>query len=329
MGPISCESSIELVAGHCGIQCGGFLWNIHLHVNHEMNNNAFALSIYPFHDRLDNKMLANYRLEYTVATKVFTPHSGYESQHRLMQHQWTKRTDAISERFKVYESAFDEHSREIEELPFSRDDLIGSQNGDEEDHFYLEISIKTKFLQRSRSLICAPYRGMIKSRPQYSGVFGAILLQTEKRLEEVEQKNERLKQKNHDLEQQLIGSNRAQEQFGTLHSAALDRMERQLKRLGDREDEIRRLKEKNDLLRERCRSEARSKDTGALPLIEMDSQESKQQDDGDEELKQDATAQTIAVPPHEQCPMGIVLDLNAQNDRMQFVYEPVKAWRYD
>ena len=335
-----------MVADHRGIQCGGLLWNIHLHVNDGMNSNAFALSIYPSRDHLDDALPSKYILEYSVSARVLPSYSNSERPPRLLQHQWTKRTDLVYDRV------------ETENLPFSRDDLIGSQCVDDENHFYLKISIKTKFVHRSRSLICAPYRGMTKSRPQYSGVFGAILLQTEKRLEEVEQKNERLKQKNHDLEQQLIGSNRAQEQFEIQHTAALERVESQLRRLGGRGDETRRLKEKNDHLREQlasvlvCRLGSRkgdhARDTAPVLRNEVGREhgtsvleESKQQNDRNDEMKLDTMIQSGMTNPTgavlqqkkligpQAATVQMELNCDTQNDELQFVYGSAMVWRHD
>ena len=132
----------------------------------------------------------------------------------------------------------------IEQIPISRDEYIAAYCGDkepeEDEHFYLEISIKTEFVVRSE---------LSPKRARYSGVLGAILLQKESELRELEEENETLRQDNHDSQQQGIGYDQAVTQFDDAHCDALKEIQYQLTRLGDRGDEIERLKMNNvDLL---------------------------------------------------------------------------------
>ena len=330
------------MTGSHGIQCGGFQWDIHLYPHQGPDGNTFAVSVHPFCERLDDPLPSNYELEYSVTTRVLPSFTERSRPSRLIQHQWTKRTNSVSERFSVARSGSDDdvkgdESSDIEILPFSRDDVFGTIFDEEDDHFYLEISIKTKFFPRSRSsVICAPYHGMTNPRPQYSGVFGAILLQTEKRLKEVEQENERLKQKNHDLEQQMIGSNRAQKQFDTLHTAALVRVECQLKRLGDREDEIRRLRESNDYLMEQINDVSVSVGTRERDSESTSSLNGVNPPRDQQSVQVEAPGSVSANFTGSQQPdiwkfpkVKITLDVDPVNDDLEFQHRPVRAWRYD
>ena len=139
------------------IVCGGLQWDIYIHPNQGENNNAFALSVFPVKNSVNDKLPDNYKLKYTVTASLnprgsiqigILQNDDDQKSMTRFDHKWTRQLNDIVYDANPHDIAGGSrsngigHNRHIdwistmERLPFTTNDLY-QNNCDEDECFNL------------------------------------------------------------------------------------------------------------------------------------------------------------------------------------------------
>ncbi len=150
-----------MLAGNREVLCGGFQWEIYLHLNKGQERNLYALSVFPVRNCDDDALPDHIKLEYSVTASLLPRRFNSGPLTAPFRHQWTRQTEQVVPRSTDPFSVDDDEKEEeapndtssidckfhLEPMSFSTEDLIGTYCEDEDDHFDLSVSIKTTFIQ--------------------------------------------------------------------------------------------------------------------------------------------------------------------------------------
>jgi len=190
------------------IVCGGLQWDIYIHPNQGENHKEFALSVFPVKNSVDDVLPENYKLKYQVIASLNLRSERGDDQkadgHARFDTQWVREIDdiiydanptAMADSNQQHEKAFKvpeiQWKATMQRLAFSTDDLYNNHLDEDNDYFTLQVSIRTQFIKKP------------SKRYQYFGVVGAILLQSEAKLEEQEVEIEKLRNEQDERLQEL------------------------------------------------------------------------------------------------------------------------------
>jgi len=181
------------------IVCGGLQWDIYIHPNQGESSCEFALSVFPVKTSTEDEIPDNYRLRYTVtaalSSRVVSDRRSSidrdDFKASQLDSEWSRTIEEVVYDAQPADAGVPQDASSapqidwratMERLSFSTQDLLHS-HVDDEDYFDLEVSIRTEFVRKNAK------------RSQYTGVLGAILLQSEAKLAQQADEIEALDQK--------------------------------------------------------------------------------------------------------------------------------------